>query len=89
MNTLNIIYNKKSDFILPIVEEFKGQCYIDLYNMDTYKYRSVIKKMQEEFGSKNYPLIIIQNENLQNIDAIWSESDPDWKKEITKKLKRK
>ena len=38
-------------------------------------------------GTKNVPLIVFEDENLQEVSAIWSEQNPDWKSEILKNLK--
>lgn len=40
----------------------------------------------ERYGTKNIPLVVFEDENLQEYGAIWSESNPDWKSEIIKKL---
>lgn len=85
MNTLKVLYNNKTKFIESIALEFNKSFYVELYNFDIYKSKSKIRKMQENFGSKNYPLIIIEDENLIEIDAIYSENNPDWKLEIYKK----
>jgi hypothetical protein len=86
MLTIRVLYDNNTDFIVPIVNNFKEVAYIELLNMSTSKKRSKIRKLQEDFGSKNFPLIIFQDENLINFNAIWSENTPDWNIEITKKL---
>ena len=42
--------------------------------------------LMTRFGTKNVPLVVIADENLNEIDAIWSENNPDWLKVINKKL---
>ena len=37
-------------------------------------------------GTKEVPLIVFADENLQEVSAIWSEQKPDWKEEILKNL---
>ena len=41
----------------------------------------------ERHGTKQVPLIVFEDENLQECSAIWNEQDPDWKEEIIKKLR--
>ena len=41
------------------------------------------------FGTKNVPLVVFENENLDEYAAIWSEQNPDWEKEISDKLNEK
>ena len=40
----------------------------------------------ERYGTRNFPLLVFEDENLEEYGAIWSESKPDWEKEIIKKL---
>ena len=82
MNTIKVIHNNDTKFILDIVKKFKSRAYIEPYNFDTLRLRKKIYKMQEEFGSKKFPLIIIEDENIEEVAAIWSESNPDWESTI-------
>lgn len=86
MLTIRVLYDNNTDFIVPIVNNFKEVTYIELLNMSTSKKKSRIRKLQEEFGSRNFPLVIFQDENLVNFDAIWSEGNPDWYMKIVEKL---
>ena len=38
------------------------------------------------FGTKLLPLIVFEDENLKEYNAIWSERNPDWAEEINKIL---
>jgi hypothetical protein len=38
------------------------------------------------FGTAKVPLLVFEDENLKEYTAIWSEQNPDWTKEIIKKL---
>ena len=82
MNTIKVIHNNDTKFILDIVKKFKSRAYIEPYNFDTLRLRKKIHRMQEEFGSKKFPLIIIEDENIEEVAAIWSESNPDWESTI-------
>ena len=87
MKTIKVIYNNDTNFIVDIINNFADRAYIELYNYDKSKKRGSLRKMQEEHGSRNLPLIIFQDENLKDIMAIWSENNPDWEKEIEYNLK--
>lgn len=86
MKTIKVIYDNNTDFIVDITEEFASLCYVDFYNLTTYKQKSKIRKMQENFGTKKLPLLIFQDENLNDYNAIWTESNPNWSEEIVLKL---
>ena len=40
----------------------------------------------ERHGTKKLPLIVLEDENLKEYAAIWSEQNPDWKVELIKKM---
>lgn len=86
MKTIKVVYNNSTDFILKIVDKFKDQCYIELYNFDIYKEKRKVRVLQEDYGTKNFPFLVFEDENLRGIGAIWSENSPDWEKEINKIL---
>lgn len=86
MLTIKALHDNNTKFILEIVKAFKGRAYIEPYNFDVPRLRKSMYRMQEDFGSKKFPLIIIEDENLDEVAAIWSESNPDWENEINKLL---
>jgi hypothetical protein len=88
MKTIKIVYNNDTKFILDIVKEFKSRAYIEPYNSNVSRLRGKIYKMQEAFGSRKFPLIIFEDENMEELSAIWSESNPDWKLEIEEMLNK-
>ena len=86
MKTIKVIYNDSTNFIIDIVDKFKNQAYIESYNFNIYKDKRKIRVLQEDYGTKNFPFLIFEDENLKGVAAIWSESNPDWEKEIHKIL---
>lgn len=82
MKTIIAIYNKNTEFIANIVNKFQEKAYIELYNFDTVKTKRKIRQIQEDFGTKNFPLVVFQDENLTNVMALWPEHNPNWEKEI-------
>jgi len=87
MKTIKVLYDNETSFIIDVVQKFNNKAYIELFNFNKYKKRGTLRKMQEEHGTRNLPLIIFQDENLKDIMAIWSENNPDWEKEIEYNLK--
>jgi len=87
MKIIKVVYNNSTDFIVEIVNCFKKFGIIEFYNMDHFKDRKKGSPIQGRFGTKNLPLIVFADENLEEVDAIWPENSPDWKKEIINKLK--
>lgn len=88
MKTIKVLYNNSNIFILDIINKFKGRAYIESYNSNNYNDRSKVRQLQEDYGTKNSPLIIFEDENFNSIGAIWSENKPDWENEINDKLKK-
>jgi len=88
MKTLKVLYNKDTDFILNIANKFKDKVYLETYDANNYNQRGKVRVLQEDYGTKNLPLVIFEDENLHSIAAIWSENNPDWEKEIDNKIKK-
>ena len=40
----------------------------------------------ERHGTSQVPLVVFENENLDEFAAIWSENNPNWLEEIQKIL---
>lgn len=78
MLTIKALHDNNTKFILDIVKTFKGRAYIEPYNFDVLRLRKKIYRMQEEYGTRKFPLIVFEDENMVEIGAIWSESNPDW-----------
>jgi hypothetical protein len=88
MKIIKVLYNKETDFILNIVAQFQAGNIIELFDADIHTNLKKIRPMQVRFGSKNYPLIIFENHNLEEVFAIWSEANPDWSEAINTYLQR-
>jgi hypothetical protein len=73
-------------FILDIIEAFESICVLETFNMDNYKEAKKGRPILTRHGTTNLPLIVFEDENLEEVAAIWSEQNPDWEKDITKKL---
>lgn len=86
MKIIKVIYNSDTSFILDIIKKINRKVYIDSYNLDVNKERKKAIPIMTRHGTKNVPLLVFENENLEEYAAIWSESNPDWKTEITNKL---
>lgn len=86
MKTVKVVYNNSTNFILEIINKFKNQAYIELYNFDIYKERGKVRVLQEDYGTKTFPFLVFEDENLKGVAAVWSENSPDWENEINKIL---
>ncbi len=86
MRIVKVVYNDNTTFILDIVKSINKTFYLESFNTDNYKEKKKAIPIMTRHGTKELPLVVIENENLEEIDAIWSESTPDWKNEIIKKL---
>ena len=86
MKVLKVVYSNETNFILDVIKNIKIKNYHECYNLDIYKDRKKAIPLMTRFGTKNVPLVVLLDENLNEIDAIWSENNPDWEVEITKLL---
>ena len=88
MKVIKAIFNNDTIFINDIISDIDIPHIFEGYNISYLKDRTKrVREMMARYGTKNLPLVIIENENLDEVSAIWSESDPNWKDEIIKKLK--
>lgn len=86
MKILKVIYDNNTNFILDIVDNIQITLYIEMYNISNYKEYKKALPIMTRHGTKNVPLIVFENENLEEYNAIWSERNPDWELEINKIL---
>ena len=85
MRFLKVIYNDETSFILKVIEELELK-HVEFYNIDDYRQKKKAIPIMTRNGTKLVPLIVFENENIEECDCIWSEQKPDWKLEIIKKL---
>jgi hypothetical protein len=88
MKVVKVVYNNKTAFILDILKRFEKIIIVEPYNVDITKEKKKALPIQTRYGSKNTPLLIFCNENLEEVDAIWVENNPNWNKDIKNKLKK-
>lgn len=87
MKIFRVVYNKETSFILDCIGSInKKGVMFETFSLDKRKEIKTAKAIQTDLGTKNVPLIQILDENLELIDAIWSEHNPDWNKEILNKI---
>lgn len=86
MKFIQVIYNNNSEFIVEIVKKLYNNDLMEFFNIDYSKDKKKAAPFMVNHGTKNVPLIIFKDENLEDVDAIWSESNPNWEEEIIKKL---
>jgi hypothetical protein len=78
---IKTIYNDKTNFIQDIVNK-KNVLIKEFYNINNYKEAKKIATLQTRLGTKNVPLVVFFDENMEWVNAIWPESNPDWEKDI-------
>ena len=86
MRLTKVIYNDSTEFVVGIVSKLTKKNLTEYYNIDDYKQRKKALPIMTRHGTKEVPLIVFADENLQEVSAIWSEQKPDWKEEILKNL---
>jgi hypothetical protein len=86
MKILKIIYDNDSKFILDVIKKISVKVYKEFYNISNYKDKKKAIPILTRWGTKNVPLIVFENENLVEYNAVWSEQNPDWQLEINKIL---
>ena len=88
IKVLKAVYDSNTKFILDIVDKFEKDIIIETFSTDNYKELKTIRGIQTRFGTKNLPLIVFEDENLEEVAAIWPEAKPDWEEEIKLKLNK-
>jgi len=86
MKVVKVVYNKDTNFIIDIVEEFKDKCILEFYSINKRQDMKKARVIQEDMGTKNLPVIAIEDENFELVGGIYSESKPDWRSELILKL---
>lgn len=86
MRYVTVIYDTSSEYVVDIVKEITNTNLIEFYNIDFNKEKKKAIPIMTRHGTKKVPLIVFSDENLQEVSAIWSEQNPDWKSEILKNL---
>ena len=86
MKIIKIIYNKDTKFIVDLVKSLGHNIYIESFNLDNRKDMKQAYSILTRFGTRQVPLLVFEDENLQEYNAIWSERKPNWEEEINKIL---
>ena len=86
MKVVSVAYDKDTEFILGIVQEFKEVCILETFSNNKRKEQKAVKAIQTTLGTKNLPLIAIEDENFELVGGVWPENNPDWKTELKNKL---
>ena len=86
MRFIKVLYDDNSDYIVEIIKEISNTTLVEYYNIDVNREKRKAIPIMVRHGTKNVPLIVFEDENLQEVSAIWSEQNPDWKVELIKKM---
>ena len=82
MKIIKIIYDNDTKYILDITNAITIKVYKEEYNISNYKEKKNALPIMTRFGTTKVPLIVFEDENLNEFEAIWAEENPDWEKEI-------
>lgn len=80
---IRIIHDENSKYILNYIPE---DIEVEIYNIDFDKEKKKAIPIMVRNGTRNIPLITLV-ENGEETKVIWSETNPDWEKEIKKLLR--
>lgn len=80
---IRIIHDENSKYILNYIPE---DVEVEIYNIDFDKEKKKAIPIMVRNGTRNVPLITLV-ENGEETKVIWSETNPDWEKEIKKLLR--
>lgn len=80
---IRIIHDENSKYILNYIPE---DVEVEIYNIDFDKEKKKAIPIMVRNGTRNIPLITLV-ENGEETKVIWSETNPDWEKEIKKLLR--
>lgn len=86
MKIIKVVYDEESQFIIDIVSKITGKFIFEAYNISYHKDRKKARGIMERHGTSQVPLVVFENENLDEFAAIWSENNPNWLEEIQKIL---
>lgn len=86
MRFVQVIYNNDTDYIKEIILKYQKSELVEFFNIEYAKEKKKAIPIMTRMGTKNVPLIVFLDENLEDTSAIWSENNPDWDKEIIKNL---
>lgn len=86
MKIIKVIYDTDTKFILDILSEIDYKVLIEEYNINDYREKKNALPIMTRHGTKQVPLLVFADENLEEYSAIWNEQKPDWKLEINKIL---
>ena len=87
MKVIKAVYNEESKFIVDIVEGFKDTCIIETFNMDHHQQAKKGRPILTRMGTSNLPVVVFEDENLEEVSAIWPEQEPSWEVWIAHTLK--
>ena len=87
MKILKIIYDNETKFILDVPDTLEEKVVVEAYNISDYREKKKALPIMTRHGTTKVPLVVIENENLDEVAAVWSEENPDWREKIIEKLK--
>lgn len=82
MKVVKVAYNNDSEGVLNVFQDLSEKIVLETFNYDHHKERKHALVIMTNYGTKQLPLIVFEDENLEGYAAIWHENG----QEITKDL---
>ena len=82
---IRVVYDENCEFILDIIKEYDIQN--ETYSLNHYKEKKKGIPILVRNGTRNVPLVALVNENGEESKVLWSENNPNWKRELDELLK--
>lgn len=86
MKIIKVVYSNDTNFICNIVDNLPQKLFIEKFNVNNRKEMKTAFSILTRFGTKKLPLVVFEDENIIEYNAIWSERNPNWEEEINKIL---
>jgi len=77
---IKVVYDEDCKFILDIIETYDIKK--ETYNLNHYKEKKLGIPILTRNGTRKVPLVTLIDETGEENKVIWSENNPDWKKEL-------
>lgn len=82
MKVIKLVYDFSCTYVLSILENLEDKIILESYNIDYHKDKKSAISLMTRYGTKKVPLLVFEDENLEEYAAHWAESN----EEITAEL---
>jgi len=86
MKVIKVVYNNESKHILNAFQDLSEKAILESFNYDYYKDKKRAISIMTTYGTKELPLIVFEDENLDGYAAIWKEDNLSINNELINKF---